>query len=195
MFNRKRGEMGIGTLILFIAFILVAAVAAAVLISTTQSIQSKALKTGKETLAEVGTSMIAVELYAEDGTTGNNVDTFYQTVKLSAGSNSIKFDDLLLSFSTASSSKAYNYSSASNCDTVPAHTTSNFEVTYLLEGAGNSAGYLNPGDIALLCWQFSSNLSESTYFKTNIIPKTGAPLSIKTATPQLITEKRVYIYP
>ena len=65
MYNKK-ADMGIGTLIIFIAMILVAAIAASVLISTTGALQNKALSTGKATTAEVGTSITAIEVYAED---------------------------------------------------------------------------------------------------------------------------------
>ena len=57
-------EMGMGTLIIFIAMILVAAIAASFLISTTGSLKNKALSTGKATTQEVGTSLQAVELKA-----------------------------------------------------------------------------------------------------------------------------------
>jgi len=82
----KKAEMGMGTLIIFIAMILVAAVAASVLISTTGTLQNKALATGKATTYQVGTSLEALELYGEDAYTFNDLEYMYQTVRLSSGS-------------------------------------------------------------------------------------------------------------
>lgn len=54
----KKGEMGIGTMILFIAMVLVAAIAAALLITTANQLNQQAQETGTVAQQEVATSMI-----------------------------------------------------------------------------------------------------------------------------------------
>jgi len=112
----KKAEMGMGTLIIFIAMILVAAVAAGVLISTTGSLQNKALATGKATTYQVGTSLEALEIYGEDGSTNNSLDFFFESMRLSSGSENLKFADVLLTFSLSNQSADYTYSSSVDCD-------------------------------------------------------------------------------
>ena len=72
----KKGEVAMGTLIIFIAMILIAAIAAAVLISSIGSIQSKALETGTATRQEIGTNLNIIEISADKQTAVSELNNF-----------------------------------------------------------------------------------------------------------------------
>jgi archaellin len=119
-FKSKKAEMGIGTLIIFIALLLVAAIAAGVLIQTTGSLQEKALSTGNQAKGQIATNARIIEVSASDGRNGT-VRYFTSIVKLASGSDAIKLSEVLVTMNT-------------------------YDMTATLQYAGDSAVYENRAD-------------------------------------------------
>jgi len=106
--DSRRAEMGIGTLIIFIALLLVAAIAAGVLIQTSGSLQEKALTTGDQAKGQIATNIRVVEVSATDGSDGS-LNEFYQLVKLAPGSDAIKISQALLTMNTFDKTATLKY--------------------------------------------------------------------------------------
>jgi flagellin FlaB len=66
--NEQHAVIGIGTLIVFIAMVLVAAVASSVIIQTSENLQNRAYAVGKQTIREVSSGIKIVDLigYADE---------------------------------------------------------------------------------------------------------------------------------
>ena len=67
--NEVSGSIGIGAMIVFIALILVAAVASAVIIQTGEKLQQNAQQTGDDTQREIGGKITINSAYINDATT------------------------------------------------------------------------------------------------------------------------------
>jgi len=94
----KKGDMGIGTMILFIAMVLVAAVAAALLISTAGELNQQAQETGRLTQQEVASGFIVVETVCvvDTSLTPDSITDVYMKIKLNAGSPAVDMDNVVL---------------------------------------------------------------------------------------------------
>src|SRR6056297_3318805 len=93
--NKDRSQVGIGTLIVFIAMVLVAAIASGVLINTAELLQTQAEATGEEASAQV-TDRLQVQSVIADtntvsqpGTADAEITTLNLTIKKAPGSGDI----------------------------------------------------------------------------------------------------------
>jgi flagellin FlaB len=97
--REHKAQVGIGTLIIFIAMILVAAVAAGVLLRTSSSLQQKATVTGEQTIKEVSTQLKVISVIGfQNVTTANQIDGLIVTASLAAGSGDIRYEDIILNY-------------------------------------------------------------------------------------------------
>ncbi len=196
MFRKKHAETGMSTLIIFIAMILVAAVAASVLITTAGALQNKALDTGRQTTQEVGTSLQVIEIFGEDGSTNASIDYITPVLKLSSGSNPLRFSDLLLYVSLNNATIDYAYNENIDCsDRSSFDSSDGFGVEYPITGNQHQEGFLVRGDVARLCLQTPFSISEGQYTRFTFIPRFGSPLVIESSIPDLLLSVREKLFP
>jgi len=110
----SRGQVGIGTLIVFIAMVLVAAIAAGVLINTAGLLQAQAQSTGEETTAQVSDRIAIGEAVGFDtGTASGNsdegkLDKINISMRLAAGADPINLSQASYTIETDGSARVVN---------------------------------------------------------------------------------------
>jgi flagellin FlaB len=165
-----RGQVGIGTLIIFIALVLVAAVAAGVLIDTSGQLESRASDTGADAQAEVSNQ---VEVVSATGTIGSSsVDEVTLVVKKSAGSDPIDLTAATIQYTSDQSSatltdgtSGVSISGLDGAGTTLADTSERAEITIDLSSA-TGLSTLSAGQDAEL--EIVDQSGASTVFGVNV---------------------------
>jgi len=141
--TQDRGQVGIGTLIVFIALVLVAAIAAGVLINTAGFLQSQAEATGQESTEQVSNNL---QILTTTGTSfnGDAVDEVQLRVGLAPGSDGLDVGNANVQLIGPQGTQQYSPTSAELTD-AGARTTITIGSTPLSDVGSNADG-LGAGD-------------------------------------------------
>ena len=104
------GAIGIGAMIVFIAMVLVAGIAASVLVQTSTTLESRAMKTGSDTIDEVATGVAVFDIKGYAATSGN-LDKLSICVRPRAGSADVDLSEAYVELSDTTNKIVFNYSS------------------------------------------------------------------------------------
>jgi len=95
---RKRdgeaGSIGIGAMIVFIALILVAAVASTIIIKTAEELQQNAESTSDDTRKEISGKINVLQIIVNGTTSADAIDSIIVTAKVASGSMNVQVEDI-----------------------------------------------------------------------------------------------------
>lgn len=183
----EEGEMGVGTLLIFIAMILVAAVAASVLVQTAYKLQQQAESTGDEALAEVATGFRVLSVWGMTDAASAVIDTVFMKVTLTAGSPGINLANTVIEATqtiggSTSSEVTLSYASAADADEFTASELRDMAPT-------TTAAMMTGGDVFQIELNLNSTggidmeLDVQEQITVVLFPKHGIPTYIEITSP------------
>lgn len=209
----NKAETGIGTLIIFIAMVLVAAVAATVLIHTAGNLQQKATSTGSATTQQVASGLSVSSVWGLDNATiteSGNISEIAIYVTPNAGSTGINLNQttVQLTYNGKTASLTYNDTKAGFNSEV-AGTNNVFQSTFFkganathfavvdLKDPSSSmtTGYpvLTSGGVAAILVNVSAvfgvGITQNTQLSGSVNPQVGSPGVLQFDAPFAFTQK------
>jgi len=208
LMDNERGDIGVGTLIIFIAMVLVAAVAATVLIYTTGALQQKATKTSKEATQQISSNIVVEQVLGDrgeavNGTMNQSISNLLIRLKPDVGTTSIDLRQVIVTVMDSSKRFDLNYSSDDiNASASGNNTTQYTAIAVRDEDSSftNTTPVLNSGDLIEI--QVSSvavngiNLDPRKTFWLSLNQELGQAVNLEIATPNSFGVNRyVRLYP
>jgi flagellin-like protein len=192
--DEDRGQVGIGTLIVFIAMVLVAAIAAGVLINTAGFLQTKSEETGEASTNQVTNRVQVVSAIGDVRTTTVNGSTTYDvnnvelTVKIGSGSSDLNLENATIQWIGPDGAETLIHETAGS---------PSFSVN-AIKDSDDSAPVLNDADdrftITLDLENITSSevaaLGEGAQAELKITTKSGATRTVLLSVPDTLNGKK-----
>ena len=145
----SRGDTGIGTLIVFIAMVLVAAVASTVLIHTAGSLQQRAQSTGQQTTQQVSTGLSVTSIYGINNETSaftaGSIKWIAIYIGETSGSQPVNLGNVTLQLTYKGQTASLPYIGSNGYSSAASGTNNVFQQSYFasLDGSGNVTNATN----------------------------------------------------
>lgn len=180
-----RGEVGIGTMIVFIAAVIVAAVAAAVLINTAGNLERKASETGKETTEEVTANLFLRGIVGYKNASGEGQNRTVWYLGLAPGANAIDLNMTILQWNDGDQLRDLNATGQTCENTNFDALADGFCVRSVYDAGDNNRFVISPGDRVRLELEMGSNngVELRQTVQVLIMPNVGSPIDATFNTP------------
>ena len=119
----KRAEMGVGTMIIFIAMVLVAAVAASVLISTANKVREQAQNTGDQAINNVASGFVVQDVTGTVNAGYTQITSLSIQMRLQAGSPNMNMDLVSIQFVSGATNSMLAFATTANTTNYGASST------------------------------------------------------------------------
>ena len=115
--NDNAAQVGIGTMIVFIATVLVAAIAAGVLISTSSDLQERSSRTGQDATEQVSSNLRVESVIGKRDAASGGLDDLEIYVSLAPGAAEVDLSQVKIQISNATGLTTYSYSATATSAT------------------------------------------------------------------------------
>ncbi|MXR41837.1 flagellin [Halobaculum sp. WSA2] len=189
--EEERGQVGIGTLIVFIAMVLVAAIAAGVLINTAGFLQSKSQETGQQSSKQVSDRVQEVATVG-NVTDSGTIDIVNVTVTQAPGAGEIDIQNATVTWIGPSGTYQLT-STTQNYSSTDIQNASNVFSYSVVKDSDGSENVLNDADDRLnLVFDtstFTNELNEGEEVTVKVNTMAGATTSIRFTVPESLGNK------
>lgn len=186
-------------MIVFIATILVSAIAAGVLISTSQKLQAKSTQTGNEATTNVVGTLDVIQVFGvRSGTTGADlIDQLDITVQTSAGADPIDMSTLVFLINDGTTEVTVDTCVPGGTVTAPTE----YAMT-VVRGNALDCGFMESGDLVYLhlglagampVELIAGGIPENSQVDLQIVPTYGFPVLSKFVVPPLGADRQVIL--
>ncbi len=183
--NDTSAQVGIGTMIVFIATVLVAAIAAGVLIATSSDLQEKSSKTGSEATEQVASNLnIESVIGKRDATTDTGLKDLEIYVALAPGASEVDLEQMKLQITDGQSLLTLDYAAAASATEFAAVSVRDADSSF-----SAATPVMNEGDLVRIDIDLSTAAGIDMEFaprsdvKVTMLPEVGNPVEKAFDTP------------
>ncbi len=192
----RRGQLGIGALVLFIAFVLTAAIAAFLITQTTVSTQQKAAAVADQARERAGTTFEVIRVEGLANLTSNTINRYLLYVRLAPGSSPINLNTTAIVYYTANGRETFLYGGViSNETQLPATSDGKFYVIQAYTEAKESPpnNIFEAGEMYVLGMTVNYTIGPSDWWRFTLVPKEGMPAEVYGIAPDVFTSQVVIL--
>lgn len=192
-FKSKKGIMGVGMLLIFIASIVSSAIGAALLITSTNVIRDRAERVQLEVTEGLITGFEVITFYAHSNTSTMTINDFELIMRLRAGSRPIEMDTVGLTFISGDTTATAYINKNLSGDDCNFDNLASEEDFCIMKIFGENNSLMESGDMIILKYKLNDvhALGTETDFDLIFQLRTGAPLIMQMQTPDMLLSRKL----